>query len=140
MSVNMPLLAKEADSRVPLEEVKNQKECRIKKQPKKVEFSLATDTSVNDLKHRNSRKGSLKAQQDFADDLIRKGEEIKVKRRTLAETLEQSHLKHQAPRNSKQLPGRTFDDFLEEQNMFLDKKESRIKIVRCLENNTFTFI
>lgn len=104
------------------------------KQPKKVEVSLTNESFVSELKRRHSTKGSLKAQQEFAEELIRRGEEVKEKKRALAESLEHSNLRHSMHRNSKNLNGRTFDDFLEEQNIFLDKKESRVKIVRHIEN------
>jgi len=103
---------------------KQDKSSKLKKQPKKIEVSLALDLSSHQSESNISRT-TLKAQQEFADELIKKGEELKEKKKLLAEIAEKEEIKHCA------IPlSRNFDQFLTDQIIYADKKETRIKFAQ----------
>ena len=73
----------------------------------------------------NISRTTLQAQQEFADQLIKKGEELKEKKKLLAEIAEKEEIKH-----SVNHPSRNFDQFLSDQVIYADKKETRIKFAQ----------
>lgn len=102
---------------------------KLKKQPKKIEVSLALDLSNNQSESNLSRT-TLKAQQDFADELIKRGEELKEKKRILAEIAEKEEINLALQKERAKTPNRNFGQFLTDQNIYADKKETRIKFAQ----------
>jgi len=113
----------------------NQK--KEKKKPKKVEVSLLLDESGTQTEINSLNVTTFHMHQHhFTDGIVKKGEEIRSRSGVLRESISQKNFRRQTfqPENQERSRSknvnRTFDQFLDDQNLYEEKRKSRIKFAQ----------